>query len=485
MGPTLHTTLIGATIGNYRVVAKLGEGGMGAVYLAEHPLIGKKVAIKIVREDSTDVAERFFNEARLVNDIGHAHIVDVVDYGVVEKPTGRFVYLIMEFLAGEPLSALLGREGTLLPERAVAIALQIADALAACHQKGVIHRDLKPDNVFLVRGDFVKVLDFGIAKLASARPNTDRGMVVGTPAYMAPEQCEGRRDVDARADVYALGVLCYEMLGGAVPFSGEGYGDVLNQHLTRPPPPLRAVPETLAAVVLRALEKRRDARFRSMAVFGQALADPQAYLAGALPEARPLVTPPLPLPPPITAVTQHPTTLTQSAAEVRVAPARGGRVGVMLASGLLALALLGSGAFWLYRRAGTSGDDTPAASAMSTSTSAAASPAPVEAVRPETVSLSFTSDPPGADVLVDGAPRGQTPLVLDVPRSDGELAVGFRLAGHRDRTRAVRASRDAAIDVTLEKLAPPPRKAGQREPSPPPRKPAKPLDDDAVLPPNF
>src|SRR5882724_11530523 len=117
-GPVVGSTqssLIGATIGNYRVVAKLGEGGMGAVYLAEHPLIGKKVAIKIVREDSTDVAERFFNAARLVNDIGHAHIVDVVDYGVVEKPTGRFVYLIMEFLAGEPLSATLAREGPLAP----------------------------------------------------------------------------------------------------------------------------------------------------------------------------------------------------------------------------------------------------------------------------------------------------------------------------------------------------------------------------------
>jgi serine/threonine-protein kinase len=484
LGPSLHTSLIGATIGNYRVVAKLGEGGMGAVYLAEHPLIGKKVAIKIVREDSTDVAERFFNEARLVNDIGHAHIVDVVDYGVVEKPSGRFVYLIMEFLAGEPLSALLAREGPLAPGRAVAVALQIADALAACHDKGVVHRDLKPDNVFLVRDDFVKVLDFGIAKLASARPNTDRGMVVGTPAYMAPEQCEGRRDVDARADVYALGVLCYEMLGGVVPFSGEGYRDVLNQHLTRTPPPLDVVPGPLAAVVLRALEKRREARFRSMLVFGQALADPQAYLAGALPEAKPYVTPALPLPPPVTGVTQHPTTLTQSAAEVGLPPRPGARVGVMLASGLLALALLGGGAWWLYRRASAPIDKGVDDGVVAARTPEAPPPV-VEAVAPATVSLSVTSDPPGAEVLVDGTPRGPTPIVLDVPKSDGELAIGFRLAGHKDKTRAVKAARDAAIDVTLEKIAPPPRKAVARDASSPPRKPVKPLDDDAVLQPNF
>src|SRR5215468_8729899 len=113
---SLHSSLIGATIGNYRVVAKLGEGGMGAVYLAEHPLIGKKVAIKILREHSPEDAERFFNEARLVNEIGHAHIVDIVDYGVVEKPTGRFVYLIMELLAGEPLGAQLARAGRLAPD---------------------------------------------------------------------------------------------------------------------------------------------------------------------------------------------------------------------------------------------------------------------------------------------------------------------------------------------------------------------------------
>src|SRR5262249_46856431 len=215
--------------GNYRVVAKLGEGGMGAVYLAEHPLIGKKVALKVLREDNAEAAERFFNEARAVNAIGHPNIVDILDYGVV----GSSVYLIMELLVGESLGALLAREAPLPVERALPIAVQIADALAACHAKGVIHRDLKPDNVFLLAGDRVKLLDFGIAKLTSGqRRETGKGMVIGTPAYMSPEQCEGRRDIDARADIYALGILTYEMLTGTVPFSGDGYGDVLNQHIT-------------------------------------------------------------------------------------------------------------------------------------------------------------------------------------------------------------------------------------------------------------
>jgi len=483
LGPTLHTTLIGATIGNYRVTAKVGEGGMGAVYLAEHPLIGKKVAIKIVREDSEDVAERFFNEARLVNEIGHPNIVDVVDYGVVEKPNGRFVYLIMEFLAGEPLAALLAREGPLPPRRAVAIALQIADALAACHEKGVVHRDLKPDNVFLARGDVVKVLDFGIAKLASARPHTDRGMVVGTPAYMAPEQCEGRRDVDARADVYALGILCYEMLAGGVPFTGESYGDVLNQHLTRQPPPVAGVPGPLGAVVLHALEKRREERFPSMEVFATALANPDAYLAGALPEATPRPQLPLPLPPPLDTVTQvrpKPTTLTHSAAELGVNAAPGPRYAVIVASGVVALALLAGAAFWLRGRAAPRTPEPVAIAA------AAPPPPPVVTPVPATVSLSLTSEPAGADVLLDGTLRGQTPLVLDLPWGDGELSVTFRLAGYKEKTKTVRVRRDAALDVALEKLAPSaaPRPSGPQAPSAR-AKPAKPLDDDAVMQPNF
>src|SRR5688572_21028231 len=154
-GASLHASLIGATIGTYKVVAKLGEGGMGAVYLAEHPLIGKKVALKVLHEEysaNQEVITRFFNEAKAVNDIGHPNIVDIIDYGVVQTPGGvGFVYFIMEFLGGEALSTIIQREAPLPPERALHIAAQVADALAASHQKGIVHRDLKPDNIFLLQ----------------------------------------------------------------------------------------------------------------------------------------------------------------------------------------------------------------------------------------------------------------------------------------------------------------------------------------------
>ncbi len=294
MGQSAPTqTLIGRTIGNYEVVEKLGEGGMGAVYLARHPRIGKKVALKVLHaEFSSDpnIVDRFFTEAKSVNDIGHPNIVDITDFGEIEDDDGRqVVYFFMEFLAGEAVADLLAREAPLPAERAFRIAAQIADALAASHRAGVVHRDLKPDNVFLIsRGrmtDIVKVLDFGIAKLTGDQPGSRRtrtGIVIGTPYYMSPEQCEGKGNIDHRADVYALGVLLYEMITGRVPFDGEGYGEILVQHLTQVPQPMRTLkPEVnpyVEAVVLKALEKHRDLRYGSMEEFLQALTDPVSYV---------------------------------------------------------------------------------------------------------------------------------------------------------------------------------------------------------------
>jgi serine/threonine-protein kinase len=471
--------VIGATIGNYRVVAKLGEGGMGAVYLAEHPLIGKKVALKVMREGNPDAAERFFNEARAVNAIGHPNIVDILDYGVV----GKSVYLIMELLVGESLAALLAREGPLPVERALPIAVQIADALAACHQKGVIHRDLKPDNVFLLANDRVKLLDFGIAKLTSgARRETGKGMVIGTPAYMSPEQCEGRRDIDARADIYALGILTYEMVTGAVPFIGDGYGDVLNQHITRPPLPpsavRRLIPGPVEAIVLQALEKRRENRFASMEELGAALRDPTGFS-----ERRPRPAPPaLPLPPPPREATPpaHPTTLTRSAAELqRGAPPP--RVGVVVASALGVLGLLGGAtAWWLHGNR-----PPPPVPTVHAAPPAPPPPVPAPVVIPVVlprVNVVVTSEPPGADVLVDGESRGRTPLTLELPRAERDVALTVKLAGYKDKTRAVHLGRDAEIDIELERAGANIERAGSTKGR---ERPAKPLDADGVMTPNF
>ncbi|MGE0545845.1 MAG: serine/threonine-protein kinase [Kofleriaceae bacterium] len=291
-GPPQTDALIGQTIGNYLVTQKLGEGGMGAVYLAEHPSIGKKVALKVLHSEFTtnkDVTERFFNEAKAVNNIGHPNIVDIVDYGVLQSGTrDQLVYFIMEYLHGITLSQLIRAEAPLAPERSLAICLQIADALSASHKCNIVHRDLKPDNIILVtrsrEKDFVKLLDFGIAKLtgnAGGSSRTRTGIVMGTPAYMSPEQCEGRGLVDLRTDIYALGIVLYEMLTGRVPFIGEGYGEILVQHLTQapvPPSQLRMMPPHVEAVVMKALEKRPDLRYPSMDDMMRAIADPVGFV---------------------------------------------------------------------------------------------------------------------------------------------------------------------------------------------------------------
>ena len=285
--------IIGQTIGNYRVSVKVGEGGMGSVYLAEHPQICKRVALKVLHAEfasNPSVVSRFFNEAKAVNDIGHPNIVDVIDYGVLsgQHPSEQFVYFIMEYLAGQTLAQLVRAESPLPPERALTIALQCADALSASHRCEIVHRDLKPDNIILQqRGrerDFVKLLDFGIAKLTGEQHGSNRtrtGIVMGTPAYMSPEQCEGKGNVDHRTDIYALGIVLYEMLTGRVPFIGDGYGEILIQHLTQSPispSKFRVLPPHVEVVVLKALEKDPEDRYPNMDEFMRAMANPVGYV---------------------------------------------------------------------------------------------------------------------------------------------------------------------------------------------------------------
>jgi serine/threonine-protein kinase len=255
----------GTVVGEYRVEGKLGEGGMGAVYSAVHPLIGKKAAIKVLSAAlCTDHAqvERFVQEARSVNQIGHPNIVDIFAFGSL--PDGRS-YFVMEWLQGQSLADRVQRGGLTLAE-AIEILDQSADALEAAHEKKIVHRDLKPDNVFLVavRGNrqLVKLLDFGIAKLASAdggMQKTATGMMMGTPGYISPEQARGKSDVDHRTDVYAFGCMAYEMLCGRLPFIAESAMDVVLKHLTEMPVPPRQhwpdIPPQLNDLLLRMLEK--------------------------------------------------------------------------------------------------------------------------------------------------------------------------------------------------------------------------------------
>ncbi len=257
--------------GRYRIISTLGEGGMGTVYLAEHTLIKRRVAIKILHTElATDanIVERFMNEARAAGTLGHPNIVESTDMGFTHN---QEPYIVFEYLEGALLTDEIYRVGGMPVRRAIHIAQQIASALDAAHNAGIIHRDLKCDNVFLTdkddTSDHVKVLDFGISRFQHVDEQSG-GLVMGTPEYMAPEQISDPDGIDHRADIYALGVMLYEMLTARRPFKNEDDPKSLMQRvLAEPPPPLgRAeVPHALGEMILgRMLAKSPDERFQSM-----------------------------------------------------------------------------------------------------------------------------------------------------------------------------------------------------------------------------
>ncbi len=283
-------SLIGRTVGNYVVLSKLGEGGMGTVYEAEHPGIGRRVAIKVLRAHlagDPDTVARFFREARAVNQVRHPNVVQVLDLGTTPEGT---IYAIMELLEGESLAGRLRRVRRLELGEATAVFDACADALEAVHAHGIVHRDLKPDNIFLARPDndghggrggagheVVKLLDFGVAKLLDgADANISQtGALIGTPAYMSPEQCEGQRDVDARTDVYAMGCVLYHMLVGLPPFQADSVTKMIMMQVSTMPTRAREhrpeLPPAIEALLEQALAKRADERLQTMRAFRTAL----------------------------------------------------------------------------------------------------------------------------------------------------------------------------------------------------------------------
>jgi eukaryotic-like serine/threonine-protein kinase len=260
-------------IGQYRIEKKIGSGGMGAVYLAQQTSVARPAVIKVLRSQlggSSEGTARFAVEAKAASSLNHPNIVTIYNYGEMEDGT---LFLAMEYIEGETLARRLERCGQLAPDRAVHIAVQIASALGEAHAHGVVHRDLKPQNVMLVdragEPDFVKVLDFGIAKLDDARV-TSAGYVVGTPQYMSPEQLLGKR-LDGRSDIYSVGIVLYEMLVGASPFSSETPIGWMHQHVDVAPKPPK-ISASLDGAVLRALAKAPTDRPRSMELFALELA---------------------------------------------------------------------------------------------------------------------------------------------------------------------------------------------------------------------
>jgi serine/threonine protein kinase len=296
--------------GRYRLDLRLGEGGMGAMYRGHDLVLNRPVAIKLLGPELVDdevLAQRFDREAHALSMLDHPNCVQVYDAGTTTRG-GK--YIVMQLLDGHELRSLLG--APLPPPRAVALALQLLRGLDHAHRRGLVHRDLKPENVFVVHDDDgneqLKLVDFGIVKLLtpSEAKLTRAGQVFGTPRYMSPEQVSGGK-IDARADLYALGVVLYEMLAGAPPFDADQAGMLMRMHMIADPPPLPEwVPAPVQAVVSRLLEKRADDRFPTARAVIDALtggsvhapleveapAAPVVVAAAAAPPVAPIVAPP-------------------------------------------------------------------------------------------------------------------------------------------------------------------------------------------------
>lgn len=464
MAPTGQEAQEGAVLGNYQLEKLLGEGSMGRVFQARHVRLGRQVALKVLKPEharDSSFVQRFFQEARTVNQINHEHIVEVFDF-VDESPDG-YVYCVMELLRGRSLAELLKEEGLTL-ERVQRMGVQVCAALGAAHQVGVVHRDIKPDNLFITQRsghqDFVKVLDFGVAKLITAQTGvsltgTLDGTIIGTPAYMAPEQAAGL-PVDARADIYAVGNILYEMLSGHPPFQAPAFGQLVVQIITQPPPPLpthlpsgERVPPELAELVMRCLAKEPEGRPQQLAEVTTAL----------------LLMPTAPAAP----------ARTEVVAEEAERPTQRMRVPGLLrdrrlqvSAGLVALALVSGVTTWtgLHSMRAPRAEEAPAAAAVA-ATGAPVAGAPGSA---DAVTLTVHSSPPGARVVrVDtGEELGTTPLTKALSRKAVPPQLRVELAGYVPLERAVELKQDGAaaeLSVPLVKASAGPRRAPSRTPA--------------------
>jgi serine/threonine-protein kinase len=515
-------------LGNYRVVELLGKGGMGCVYKAEHTKLGREVALKMLRSDYAkrkDAVSRFVQEARTVNRVRHRNIVDVPDILELEDGT---TCIVMEFLRGQSLGK-WARTGIDLP-RALAMLVQICDGLSAAHAVGVVHRDLKPDNVIVVPtpdgAELVKLLDFGVAKLLNREDEdigfqTAAGSVIGTPAYMSPEQAGGM-SVDARSDIYSLGAIMYELFCGQPMFRGRSFGEYVRKHLTEMPVPPRQteggahIDARIEAVILKALEKDPNRRYGSVIEMRDALLQLLGGLETHPPTSMSAIAttsavnsgiasgvqaPPLPTLPSTPGVPLA--QVMQSTSVVGAPLQKSPTTWVWVAGGAVAVGVGIAMAVWFAGKADAPAESTdeflataPAAAPTPTAQPAVAiePPPPVQAPVQQ-IELRFDSLP-SAGVYAAGRSSElcRTPCVFNVDLADGEPTdkrmFVVRAEGYRDAQVEVDLTGDQrAFRVTLEQLVPTSRpvaskpEKSRKKPSVPTKVIAKPDKPDKPSPP--
>ncbi len=467
----VEVDLSGTTLGQWQLERVLGEGAMGKVYLGRHARIGREAAVKVLKSEHAKNAEsvqRFIQEATAVNAIKNEHIVEISDFG--EQPSAggvATVFCVMELLEGRSLADAMDAEAFTLA-RAARVAREMALALHAAHQVGVVHRDIKPENIFLLKRDeFVKVLDFGVAKLLKPlgdipRSGTQAGVVIGTPDYMAPEQALGGA-FDFRVDLWAVGVVLYEMLTGRRPFTGDTFGRLVVELTTKPPPPLphetsrgEPIPAGFSRLVMKCLARMPEDRFQSGEALAQAL-EPWTRPGGPRD------------------IEESPDDgALDSGSDLPLVAPRS-KAPLVLGT-LFVLAVVAAGGYLLF--APSSPEPAKPVEVAAGKPPAPEAPKPVEAVKapeppppppaPTTVWLEVATHPSGATVKqVEGdAVLGKTPLRVELPKRQS-LALKLELDGHVPVVREVPFSANVALQIDLEKK-PRPRAV---VPQPPPESP--------------